>query len=579
MPFIVFFAILTSPDKVNNKSQLLFFIPVLLVYGIGMFLEVMEVDAAQYAYLSMEMLNTGNYLEIYDHGFNYLDKPPLLFWLSAFSFKTFGISNFSYRLPSVLFSLLGLFSTYKLGKALVNERVGFYAALMLSSCQACFMMNHDVRTDTILTACTIFSIWQLYLFTENNRLLHLFLGAMGIAGAMLTKGPIGIMVPALAIGFHLVVKRRWGTILNWRWLFVPFIVLILISPMLIGLYRQYDLHPGKLIQGVPIQSGLRFFFWTQSFGRITGESVWKDNTTSLFFTHTFLWAFLPWCVIFLIGLSRDTFQLIRAKFKLLNHGEALAWGGFVFPFIVFSTSHYKLPHYIFIICPLAAIIAGKFLHNLFQEEMTTKLFSILKWSQLVIALLIYTLIFTLCIFSFPMRPVLFWSLLFLGMGISIFFARNGKSPFQKIILPSFIAIVVLNFILNSHFYPALFSYAASNRAGEIMHASEKEVKNLVEYNELTYGLDFYSRTSVKSYYDLSDLISKSQSTTLWIFTNQKGYEEIKESNLMILDEKKFEHFHISKLSVRFLNPKTRHEKVDFKYLVHVHLKNYFSLHN
>jgi hypothetical protein len=72
-----------------------------------MFNDVMEVDASQYAAMSREMLESGNYLQLFDRGQNYLDKPPLLFWVSAMSFKLFGISNFSYKLPSVLFSLLG----------------------------------------------------------------------------------------------------------------------------------------------------------------------------------------------------------------------------------------------------------------------------------------------------------------------------------------------------------------------------------------------------------------------------------------------------------------------------------------
>ena len=402
--FIVFFVIIFFHNRVSSRFQFLFFIPVLVVYIAGMFIDVMEIDAAQYAAMSREMLDTHNYLEIYDRGVNYLDKPPLLFWLSVLSFKLFGVSNFSYKLPSVLFSLLALLSTYKLGKALHNEKTGFYSALILSSCQAYFLINHDIRTDTILAACTIFSIWQLYLFIQNNRFSNLFLGALGIGGAMLTKGPIGIMVPALALGFHLIVRREWKVIFNWRWLLILPLVLIFLSPMLVGLYRQYDLHPGKLIQGVPIQSGLQFYFWTQSFGRITGESVWKDDTTSLFFTHTFLWAFLPWCLLFLAGFYTDTKKLIVSRFKLLNHEEALTWGGFLFPFLAFSLSHYKLPHYIFVVFPLAAIITGKYVENLFKARNASWI-NIFTGIQFFISLILYGLAFVLCFFSFPLQNI------------------------------------------------------------------------------------------------------------------------------------------------------------------------------
>ncbi|MFM8743705.1 MAG: ArnT family glycosyltransferase, partial [Cytophagales bacterium] len=330
----------------KNKYYILF-IPIGLVYLIGMFNDVMEVDASQYAAMSREMLQSGNYLQLYDRGQNYLDKPPLLFWVSALSYKLFGISNFAYKLPSVLFSLLGILSTFCLDKRLYGEKAGFYAALILASCQAWFMMNQDIRTDTILAACTIFAIWQLFLFMDEQKWIHLISGSVAAAGAMLTKGPIGLMVPALSIGFYLLVKRDWRNLFNWKWLLVPVMVSVCISPFLYGLYQQYDLQPGKLIQGEPIKSGIKFYLWTQSFGRITGESVWKDDTTQLFFTHTFLWAFLPWCVLFVAALWRDTVELVKSRLHLVNGYTALTWGGFVFPFIAFSLSHYKLPHYIF----------------------------------------------------------------------------------------------------------------------------------------------------------------------------------------------------------------------------------------
>ena len=63
----------------------------------------MDVDASQYAEISREMAQSGDYLHIYDRGFDYLDKPPFLFWASALSMKVFGINNLGYKFPSILF--------------------------------------------------------------------------------------------------------------------------------------------------------------------------------------------------------------------------------------------------------------------------------------------------------------------------------------------------------------------------------------------------------------------------------------------------------------------------------------------
>ncbi len=550
----------------NSKSYFLF-IPIAAVYLIGMFNDVMEVDASQYAAMSREMLQGGNYLRLYDRGVDYLDKPPLLFWVSALSFKLFGISNFSYKLPSVLFSLLGIFATFQLGKRLYGSKTGFYSSIILASCQAWFMMNQDIRTDTILAACTIFGIWQLYVFMDQQKLIHLFWGSLGVAGAMLTKGPIGVMVPALSIGFYLLVKRDWKNLFNWKWSILPCIVLVCLSPFLWGLYHQYDLQPGKIIQGQPIQSGVRFYLWTQSFGRITGESVWKDDTTILFFTHTFLWAFLPWCVLFAVALWKDTKHLITSKFKLINAEEALTWGGFVFSFIAFSLSNYKLPHYIFVIFPLAAISTARFVNNLIEHG-PVRSQTTFKWVQAFVVSLVYALGFLLCTWAFPLFNIIYWMITAIGLGCTAYFIMKGKSNFEQIILPSLIGIIVLNFLLNSHFYPTLFQFTSSNQAAKIVKRSNGE-KSFKALNEVMYGLDVYSQRTIPNYSTISELMASSNESTLWVFTNENGHKEILRSGWKILFDKEFDHFHISTLSVSFLNPSSRSEEITHKYLIKI----------
>jgi 4-amino-4-deoxy-L-arabinose transferase-like glycosyltransferase len=550
-----------------NKKYYLLFIPIGIVYLIGMFNDIMEIDASQYASMSREMLQSGNYLQLFDQGKDYLDKPPLLFWVSALSFKLFGISDFSYRLPSVLFSFLGIFATLQLGRRLYGEKVGFYSALILASCHAWFMMNLDVRTDTILAACTIFGIWQLYIFMDQQRWGNLFWGSVGVAGAMLTKGPIGLMVPALSIGFYLLVKRDWKNLFNWKWLIVPIIVGVCISPFLYGLYQQYDLQPGKLIQGVPTKSGVEFYLWTQSFGRITGESIWKDDTTPLFFTHTFLWAFLPWCIFFVVAVVRDTLQLFKGRFHLANGYAALTWGGFVFPFIAFSLSRYKLPHYIFVLFPLAAILTANYLHTILEQgsKATQGTF---KWIQFFVASLLYLLGVLLCAWAFPLGNIWAWLLVLVGFSFTVYFALKGKNAFEQIVVPSVLGIIVLNFLLNSHFYPTVFQYTSTNQAAKYVRAAGQS-ENFRTFKVKAWGLDVYSQRTVPNYDSISQLVKDGPRDSFFVFTNERGRKTIKEANLKVIEEKKFEHFHVSTLSVLFINPSTRHKEVSTNYLLKI----------
>ncbi len=144
----------------NTRLIILMLCICTLVYLLGMQIDLMDVDAAQYASISREMLANKSFLQVYDLGRDYLDKPPMLFWLSALSMKIFGINHFAYRLPSFIFALLAIYSTYRLALLYYKKEVALLAALILASCQAMFLILHDVRTDTMLMGWVICGIWQ-----------------------------------------------------------------------------------------------------------------------------------------------------------------------------------------------------------------------------------------------------------------------------------------------------------------------------------------------------------------------------------------------------------------------------------
>ncbi|MCX6337650.1 MAG: glycosyltransferase family 39 protein, partial [Bacteroidetes bacterium] len=111
---------------------------------------LMDIDAAQYASISREMLERKSYLQFYDIGADYLDKPPMLFWLSALSLKLFGIHDWAYRLPSFGFAILAVYATYQFTLLYYNKTTAQLAAIVLATSQALFLITHDVRCDTML---------------------------------------------------------------------------------------------------------------------------------------------------------------------------------------------------------------------------------------------------------------------------------------------------------------------------------------------------------------------------------------------------------------------------------------------
>jgi len=531
-----------------NKLELyIIAIIILIIYILGAMTDIMDVDAGQYAAMSRQMLETGDFLQVRDRMEEYLDKPPFLFWISALSIKFFGVSSWSYKLPSILFSLLGIYSAYSLARLLYNQKTGILTALILASCQAVFLMNQDVRTDNILSSAIIFSLWQLFSFIQNSRMIHLILGFIGIGVAMLTKGPIGLMMPAFALSSYFIYSKQWKLFFKYEWLLGLVIVVLMLLPMCIGLYQQHGTH------------GLYFYFWEQSFGRITGENHWKNDTTILYFTHTFLWAFLPWSFLFVFAFYERTIALFRKKISE-NSYEALSWGGFILTFIAFSLSRYKLPHYIFIAFPLAAILCASWITGL-EAKMKFITLKNLSKVQIIVSVLLFVAA-SMLIYAFPPDYLFLWIVLmclFFWCSISSFLSGD---KLRSVVFTSIYPILFVNLFINGSFYPQLYMYQATSVAGKMFHKNHKPGEGLYYLNVAGRTLDYYGGIIAKPYQD-------EVKDNAWVFTDKTGLESLKAKGLNLKNTTELKKYSVQFLSFPFLNPKTRESRLEMNYLIHL----------
>ena len=554
---------LSSTNWVNKYTYTLCFLSIGLVYFFNMFIDVMEADAAQYAAISFEMFTTGNYLEVYHRGTDYLDKPPLLFWLSALSFTFFGVSNFAYKLPAVLVIILGIYSTYRFARLWYGEQKAILAALVVSVTQAFFLITNDVRTDGMLTGFVIFSLWQLSSFLRNKNLIHLFAGAVGVAGAMMTKGPLGLVIVGLALGGDMLLKRDWKSIFKWEWILFLLLVGILLLPMCYGLYHQFDLHPEKEVYGLSGPSGIRFFFWTQSFGRITGELYWKDNTTFFYFFHTILWDFQPWILFLLPALWLKIKRLITIRFRASAETEWITFSGFILCFLALSTSGYKLPHYIFPLFPLIAILVADFIVE--QSKSTSTFFKVLSGVHVGLLHLFFLLTLISFVFFFsPPNLLLPIAVAFLFISFWVCWIRI-KETASRIVITTVIAMFSFGLMLSTYLYPILLTYQAESMAAKEMYSKNIPTDSFNTYKAAGFGMDFYWRNIVP-YISIEEIRNFKKGAH--IFTDPAGMEEIisiEKLNYQIVKE--YDDFHVAKLNAKFLNRKTRGQVLQKKYLL------------
>lgn len=575
-----------------TKQNLLYLSPFLAciaVYICGLPIDVPEIDAAQYADISIEVLQKGNWLHITDCGRDYLDKPPLVFWTAALSYLIFGIHNFSYKLPSLLFWVLGIFSTYKISRRFYDFRTSYLAALLLASCEAGFMITHDCRTDTLLTGSVIFALWQLLSFTQEKKLLYFLGGFTGIALAMLAKGPIGLMVPVLALATHFVLKKEWQNFFRWEWLAGIIWTLLLLSPMLWGLYQQFDLHPEKIVNGESKVSGIKFFFWTQSFGRITGESQWKDDSDFFFLWHTTLWAFLPWGLLLFAALwekIRNLWKAIWQKTQGLDK-EYFSLGGFFLPLIALSFSHYKLPHYIFVTYPLAAILTANYVMNLLfvrtqttaaerslsEVEMPsqkpfvrTKTGAIFTYLQGATAVILGLAAIWTPILVFPHTIWLILSVLVTGFIIFLLFYTKTK-PLQQLILPCLIAVIWANFEANALFYPNIMQYQSCTQAGYYVQKAKIPSDRLYIAVESACAIDVPIQQRGQQFIAGSDLVKMTEKEPIYLLTSKRVVKEMQDNPTISTEiVQTFPDYPVTQLNFLFLNAKTR-KSLEDRYLL------------
>jgi 4-amino-4-deoxy-L-arabinose transferase-like glycosyltransferase len=168
-----------------------------------------EPDEARYAEIAREMLQSGNLLVPHLNYVAYVEKPPLLYWLTTFSFRIFGVSEFAARLPVALAAIAGILATYFFALRTFGRRHAILAAAILATTPLYALMAQVLTTDMLLTALVTIAAFALYLhWNEGGRWCWVAYVAMGLA--VMTKGPVGAALPILAMLIWLTFKHELG---------------------------------------------------------------------------------------------------------------------------------------------------------------------------------------------------------------------------------------------------------------------------------------------------------------------------------------------------------------------------------
>ena len=516
-----------------------------LVYVTGLFVPLMDNDSAHHADIALHMYLTNDYVSLVDHAGDYLDKPHLHFWLCALSYKIFGVTTFAYKFPSFLFTIIGTYSTYRLGKSLYNKDAGKLAALLVASAFAYILANNDVRMDAMLTACATFATWQLVEFIQHKKILNAAGAAFGLALGFCTKGHIAVFVPAVAALFYILYRRDWKLFYNWKWLVMLVLFSLFISPVVYCYYLQYNLHPEKLVRGEDHINGVKFILLNQSVDRFSGKMGNDGKHDYLFFIHSFLWAFAPWSVITYIALVG------RLKNFMQRKEEWLTTAVFIAILLIVTFSGFKLPHYLNIVFPVSAVIAAIFIISKKDQVRWSKRIFLI---HIIIVGLLLLLVAVINVWAFPVQNGWIIPAVVILLAIVFYFLKSkAYSIIQKTVLVPVAAMAFLFFLLNTNFYPQLLTYQGGNQLAFKTKGAVSPADIYFWKDLYSSSFNFYTATLRQPFSD--SVLNPARKT--WLLFDSRNEQEIISAGYQLGQRYSTLDYEITKLDIKFVNPARR----------------------
>jgi 4-amino-4-deoxy-L-arabinose transferase-like glycosyltransferase len=521
------------------QSSLRYLIAIaVLVNFSGLFIPLMDPDAGVYASLSKNMVLHHDYVNLWFQDQDWLDKPHFPFWITAVFFKVFGMHTWSYKLPGILFVMFGAWYTWLFTKKYYNKEVALWAVFILLTAEHILISNNDVRAEPFLTGLIIASIYHFSNALDKKWFWQLMAGCFFAGCAVMTKGIFTLVPIGGAIAGHLLLQKNWKQILHYKWIVALLFLVLFISPELAALRMQFDKHPEKIVYGKDHVSGIRFFLWDSQFGRFMNSGPIKGKGDPTFFLHTLLWAFLPWCILMYTGIAD--------KIRRWKNAEMFTLSGSLITLLIFSLSRFQLPYYTNIIFPLLAIITAQLVTRLITNN--NRFFRIL---QTTVSILIIVLGIALLIFYSPHVNLLF--LIFPAFLLLLFIINNSAY------VRSGLSTLILALLLNLIFYPDLLKYQSGN---EMAFYVNKEHAGIPVSRIGLYipSGEFYLKAPVTR----TDTIPHDHSLC---FISEEELNELKAREISFTILKEFNEYHVTMLSLKFLNPKTRGKTLQKRYLV------------
>lgn len=303
-------------------------------------------DEPDFAEHVREMLERKSLLLPYENGKPYSEKPILFYWAMAATTPLSGgdVHPLATRLPSVLAGAALVFAAAWFAGRRGGEREALVAGAATAVTPIVFWQAQYLQVDAVFSGFLMLGLLSLYFLEgdEGRPEASRWLWALrvALAAAVLTKGPLAIVIAGLVVLARCAMRRSWGPLLATHPFRSIFVLFLLVVPWYFfaaragGRAYAYDL--------VVNQNWNRFF---QAFDHIQPwwfyfESMWSD--------------FFPWTMLALAG------AVVLGRAGLFRARPELAFSATICAvcFVFLSTSQAKQGKYLLVAYPFAAVLVA-----------------------------------------------------------------------------------------------------------------------------------------------------------------------------------------------------------------------------
>lgn len=320
---------------------------VLYLFRLG-HVALFDLDESVYAEISREMLVLKDWLTPHVDFVPYLEKPPLFYWLNALALGTFGLSAFSARLATALAAIAGVGFTYAIGRDIWGRRAGLAAGAVLATSFGYFVFGRMAMPDMLFTALVTATFWGIShtLLDEKPRRGPALFGYAAMGAALLAKGLIGLVLPALAVGVFVLITRDWARLRRMYLVQGGALFLLITVPWHAFMAWKY---PGFLW----------FYVMNEHFARFLGDRRLVNYFTlpvGAYLAMTLVWL-CPWTIFLPAAVRRCWPRHVAGERKERGSLLILLWAGTVIGFFALSAS--RLEYYALPALPALALCVGR----------------------------------------------------------------------------------------------------------------------------------------------------------------------------------------------------------------------------